>query len=138
MLLRAQDDEGDGDGMTDLQLRDEAMTIFLAGHETTANALTWTWYLLSQHPDVERLLHDELHSVLAGRAPTMVDVETLPYTGMVLAESLRLYPPAWVIGRGATEPHSFDGHEIRARSIVLVSPYRMHHDRRWYPDPFRF
>lgn len=138
MLLMAQDDEGDGGRMTDVQLRDEAMTIFLAGHETTANALTWTWYLLSQHAEVEARLHAELRDVLGGRLPTMADGESLPYTERVITESLRLYPPAWIIGRRATADHRFDGLVIEAGSLVLVSPYLIHHDERWYPDPFRF
>ncbi|HYE64610.1 MAG TPA: cytochrome P450 [Pyrinomonadaceae bacterium] len=99
MLLLAQDEEGDSGGMTDLQVRDEALTIFLAGHETTANALTWTWYLLSQHPEVEARLHAELDAVLGSRLPTTSDVAQLRYTEMVLAESMRLYPPAWTVGR---------------------------------------
>lgn len=98
MLLLAQDEEGDRSGMTDLQVRDEAMTLFLAGHETTANALTWTWYLLSQHPSVEKRLHEELNTVLGSRLPTVEDLEQLSYTRMVLTEAMRLYPPAWVVG----------------------------------------
>src|SRR4029079_11423962 len=103
MLLLAQDTEGDGTGMSDTQLRDEARTIFLAGHETTANALTWTWYLLSQHPDVEARLHAELDSALGGRRPAFEDLPNLPYTRMILSESMRLYPPAWAIGRRALQ-----------------------------------
>jgi cytochrome P450 len=99
MLLRARDEEGDGGGMTDRQVRDEAMTIFLAGHETTSVALTWTWYLLSQHPAVEGRLHAELDEVLDGRPPTIDDLPRLPVTERVLTESMRLYPPAWVLGR---------------------------------------
>ncbi|HVG35953.1 MAG TPA: cytochrome P450, partial [Pyrinomonadaceae bacterium] len=100
MLLDARDEEGDGAGMTDRQVRDEALTIFLAGHETTANAMTWTWYLLSEHPEVEAKLHEEIGSVLTdGRPPTFADFPQLRYTEMVLAESMRLYPPAWAIGR---------------------------------------
>ncbi|HEX8098025.1 MAG TPA: cytochrome P450, partial [Pyrinomonadaceae bacterium] len=95
MLLLARDEEGPGGGMTDEQVRDEALTLFLAGHETTANALTWTWYLLSQHKEVEDRLHAELADVLNGRLPTTEDVAQLQYTEMVLAESMRLYPPAW-------------------------------------------
>jgi len=99
MLMAAQDDEGDGGMMTDAQLRDEAMTLFVAGHETTANALTWTWYLLSQHRDVEARMHAEIDSVLAARIPAADDVAKLRYTEMVFAESMRLYPPAWTLGR---------------------------------------
>ena len=138
MLLLAQDTEGDGGGMTDLQLRDEAMTIFLAGHETTANALTWTWYLLSEHPDVEARFHAEIDSALGSRLPTVDDMAVLAYTRMVLAESMRLYPPAWILGRRALGPFEANGYEIPARSIVLMSQYVTHRDARWFPDPERF
>ncbi len=138
MLLLAQDTEGDGGSMTDEQLRDEAMTIFLAGHETTANALTWTWYLLSQHPEVEARMHEEIEAVLGAKLPTSDDVPQLRYTEMVLAEAMRLYPPAWIIGRMALEDHEIDGRKIPARSLVMMSQYVTHHDSRWYPEPFRF
>jgi cytochrome P450 len=138
MLLLAQDTEGDGGRMTDLQLRDEAMTLFLAGHETTANALTWTWYLLSQHPDVEARLHAEIDSALGERLPSADDLGALPYTRMVLAESMRLYPPAWIVGRRAIGPFEANGYTIPARSIVLMCQYTMHRDARWFPDPERF
>jgi cytochrome P450 len=143
MLLTAQDapehaGAGDDGRMSDLQLRDEAMTIFLAGHETTANALTWTLYLLSQHPEVERRLHAELDAALAGRLPAAADLPALPYTRMVLAESMRLFPPAYVIGRRALEDYSLGGYHVPARSIVLVSQHLNHRDPRWWPDPERF
>lgn len=139
MLLHARDEEGDGRGMTDKQVRDEALTIFLAGHETTANAMTWTWYLLSENPDVEAKLHAEIDSVLAsGRPPTFEDVAQLRYTEMVLAESMRLYPPAWAIGRLSINEHEIAGYTMPPRSLVLVSPYVMHHDARYFPDPERF
>jgi len=138
MLLVAQDTEGDGRGMSDLQLRDEAMTIFLAGHETTANALTWTWYLLSQHPDVEARLHAEVDAALGGRLATVDDLGALPYTRMVLAESMRLYPPAWIVGRRAVAPFDVNGYTVPARSIVLACQYTMHRDPRWFPAPDRF
>ena len=138
MLLAARDEEGDGGGMTDLQLRDEALTLFLAGHETTANALSWTWHLLAQHPDVEQTLHAELAAALAGRAPTADDLPRLPYTRAVLAESMRLYPPAWTIGREPKEDFDSGGYRVRAGTIVLVSPWLMHRDPRWWPDPLRF
>jgi cytochrome P450 len=138
MLLMATDDEHDGGGMMDEQLRDEAMTIFLAGHETTANALTWTWYLLSQHPEVEHRLHAELDTVLGGRLPSAEDLPALRYTEMVLSESLRLYPPAWVMGRRTIEPHQLGGYPIPEGGTLLMSQYLMHHDPRWYPDPYRF
>ena len=138
MLLLAQDTEGDGGGMSNLQLRDEAMTIFLAGHETTANALTWTWYLLSQHPDVERRMHAEIDTALGGRLPTADDLAALPYTRMVLAESMRLYPPAWILGRRALAPFEVNGFTIPARSIILASQYTIHRDARWFPSPDAF
>jgi cytochrome P450 len=138
MLLLAQDTEGDGGGMTDLQLRDEAMTLFLAGHETTANALTWTWYLLSQHPAVEARLHAEVDAALGGRLPAADDLGALPYTRMVLAESMRLYPPAWILGRRAVAPFEAGGYEIPTRSIVLMSQFVTHRDARWFPDPEQF
>jgi cytochrome P450 len=138
MLLLAQDEEGDGTGMTNEQLRDEAMTIFLAGHETTANALTWTWYLLSQHPDVEARMHAEIDSVLNGNLPTAEDVARLRYTEMVFAEAMRLYPPAWLIGRRALNDYQADKYTLPARSIILMSPYVMQHDARYFPDPFKF
>ena len=138
MLLLATDAEGDGSGMTDRQLRDEAMTIFLAGHETTANAMSWTWYLLSQHPEVEARLHDEIDSVLAGKLPAADDFKRLAYTEMVLAEAMRLYPPAWAIGRRAINECQIGDFTIPARAIILMSPYAMHRDPRYYPDPTRF
>jgi cytochrome P450 len=138
MLLMAQDEEGDGCSMTDVQLRDEAMTLFVAGHETTANALTWTWYLLSQHPEVEAKLHQEIDAVLDGRLPTADDVSRLRYTEMVFAESMRLYPPAWTMGRRVLVDYDVGGYVVPANSIVLVSQWVMHHDPRFYADPFKF
>jgi cytochrome P450 len=138
MLLAARDEEGDGGAMTDLQLRDEVLTLFLAGHETTATALSWTWHLLAQHPDVEAKLHAELGATLAGRAPAADDLPRLPYTRAVLAESMRLYPPAWTIGREPKEEFEAGGYRIRAGTVVLVSPWLMHRDPRWWPDPLRF
>jgi cytochrome P450 len=135
MLLSAQDEGG---GMSDQLVRDEAMTIFLAGHETTANALTWTWYLLSQHPDVEARLHREVDDVLGSRLPGIRDLARLPYTEMVVSESIRRYPPAWILGRMAVRPHRVGRYTIPEGAIALVSPYLVHHDPRWYPDPFRF
>ena len=138
MLLLAQDQEGDGGRMTDTQLRDEAMTIFLAGHETTANALTWTWYLLSQNPDVEAKLHAEIDQVLGERLPAVEDVARLRYTEMVLAESMRLYPPAWAVGRMALHDCEIGGYVVRRRSLVLMSQYVMHRDARYFSNPLRF
>jgi cytochrome P450 len=137
MLLLAQDTEGDGGGMTDTQVRDEAMTIFLAGHETTANALSWTWYLLSQHPGIEARFHREIDA-LGDRVPAPEDMPLLPYTRMILAESMRLYPPAWAVGRRAINEFEAGGYRIPARSMVVMSQYIMHRDARFHPDPTRF
>ncbi len=139
MLLLAQDEEGDGGRMTDEQLRDEVMTIFLAGHETTANALAWTWYLLAQHPEVETKLHAEIDAVLEnGRRPTVADLPRLRYTEMVLAESMRLYPPAWTIGRLALKDFRAGEYVVPAGSLVLLSQFVTHRDPRFFPDPTRF
>lgn len=138
MLLLATDTEGDGSGMSDLQLRDEAITIFLAGHETTANALAWTWHLLARNPEVERALHHELDTVLAGRTPAPADYPRLPYTEMVLAESMRLFPPAWGIGRYALEDVQIGEWHVPKRGLVLVSQWVTHRDARFWPDPDRF
>ena len=142
MLLLAHDTEGDGSGMTDTQLRDEAMTIFLAGHETTANALTWSLYLLSRHPEVEARLHAEVDAALgagpAARLPTADDMAALPYTRMVLAEAMRLYPPAWIIGRRAIDAYPIRDWVLPPRTIVLVSQYVTHRDARFWPDAARF
>jgi cytochrome P450 len=135
LLLQARED---GAGMTDTQIRDEAITLFLAGHETTSNALTWTWYLLSQHPEAEAALHRELDGVLAGRAPTIDDLPRLPVTEAVLSESMRLYPPAWAIGRRTIADLEAGGFAIPRGSVVVVSPWLLHHDVRWWPEPARF
>jgi cytochrome P450 len=137
MLLLAQDSEGDGGGMSDRQLRDEAMTLLLAGHETTANLLSWTWYLLSQHPDVEAALQAEVDAVRAERLGAD-DLARLPFTRAVLTESMRLFPPAWIIGRRAMEPYRMGDHELPARTIVLTSQWVVHRDPRWWPDADRF
>lgn len=136
MLIAAQDE--DRAAMTDRQVRDEAMTLFLAGHETTANALTWTWYLLGGASDVEARLHEEVDRVLQGRAPTMADIAALPFVERVVTESMRLFPPAWIIGRRAIEPYPIAGYVAPARALMLMSPYVVHRDARFYPDPGRF
>ncbi len=138
MLLLAQDSEGDHRGMTDRQLRDESMTLFLAGHETTANALAWTAYLLALNPAADAELHRELDAVLAGRSPSPDDYPRLRYTEMVLAESMRLYPPAWGIGRMATEDLEIAGVPLAKNTIALVSQWVTHRDARFWPDPLRF
>jgi cytochrome P450 len=137
MLMLAQD-EDDGGTMTDKQVRDEVLTLFLAGHETTANALTFTWYLLSQNPDAERRLHEELDSVLGDDPPSFDNLRELKYTESVFAESMRLYPPAWAIGRHSLEDHNFGGYEVPKGSLVLASPFVMHRDKRFWDDPDEF
>ena len=139
MLLFAVDEEGDRTGMTNEQLRDEVMTLFLAGHETTANLLTWTFHLLAENPEAEDALHAELDAVLeGGRTPTVEDLQALRYTEMVVAETMRLYPPAWAIGRLAIADHEVGGYRIPKGALVLVSPYVMHRDPRFFPEPQRF
>lgn len=138
MLLEARDAEGDGSGMTDKQVRDEALVLFLAGHETTANALTWTFYLLSRHPEAAERLHAELDAALGGRAPRLEDFERLHYLRMVAEESMRLYPPAYAIDRELLEPLEVGGYTIPAGKTCFVSPWVLHHDPRFYPDPYAF
>ncbi len=137
MLLLAQDEDDQGH-MTDKQVRDEALTLLIAGHETTANALTWTWYLLSQNPQAEARMHEELNRVLRGRVPAFEDVPRLPYTTGVFSESLRLFPPAWAIGRRAKTEYTIGEYTIPAKSILLMSPWVVHRDPRWWPEPERF
>ncbi|MDB5357168.1 MAG: Cytochrome [Phycisphaerales bacterium] len=138
VMLRARDTEGDNGGMSQSLLRDESYTIFAAGHETTANALTFALYLLGRNPAAEAALHAELESVLGGRSPTVEDVEKLPYTRMVIAETMRLYPPAWALGREATKDVEIGGWMVPAGSVILVSQWVTHRDPRWYPEPEKF
>jgi cytochrome P450 len=139
LLLRARDEEVDeGSGMTDRQVRDEAMTIFLAGHETTSVALTWTWYLLSEHPEAEARLHAELDEVLGGAAPSVDQLPRLPYTEAVLMESMRLYPPAYVLGRSPLEDLELGGYPVPKGATVLTSQWVVHRDPRWFEDPLEF
>jgi cytochrome P450 len=135
MLLLAKDEEGDGQGLTDRQIRDEVVTIFLAGHETTASALTWSWELLAQHPEAEGRLHAEIDEVLGDRLPTPNDLPRLPYTSGVFAEALRLYPTAAMIFRRALEDHAVGDYVIPKGGIVILSQYVMHRDCRFYPNP---
>jgi cytochrome P450 len=140
MLLAARDDDAEGDGrwLTADELRDQVLTLFLAGYETVANALTWTWLLLGQNPEVESRLHRELDAALAGRLPTLEDLPHLEYTAMVLAESMRLYPPAWAMGREVLEDVSIGPYRLRKGTMVFFSQYIVHRDARWFPDPLRF
>ena len=131
MLLEARDEET-GESMSDRQLRDEVMTIFLAGHETTANALSWTWYLLARHPEAEVRLLEELGEVLGGCAPTVGDLPRLRYTDMVVKESMRLYPPAWAFGRETVEDCEIGGYHVPAGTQLVMSQWVMHRDPRYY------
>jgi cytochrome P450 len=139
-LLQAQDEEAGIGRMTDQQLRDEVMTIFLAGHETTANALTWTFYLLSEHPTIERKLQQELDSIFGSNRTTITidDVPRLEYTQKILTESMRLYPPAWALGRQAIDDYKVGGYTIPKGSIILMSQYVMHRNPLYYPEPDRY
>ena len=136
MLLSARDESGGQ--MSDQQVRDEAMTLFLAGHETTAIALSWTWYLLSHHPAVRDRLHDELNQVLAGRLPTAADVPQLRYTEAVVSEAMRLYPPAWIMTRQAMQDCEIGGRRVRKGTVLLMSQWVMHHDPRFFAEPDAF
>lgn len=137
LLLQARDKD-DGGGMTDLQLRDEAMTLFLAGHETTAALLSWTWYLLAQHPEAEAKLLAELESVLGGRAPAVADLPRLRFTEQVLLESMRLYPPAYGFGRVARVDLEIGGYRIPRGTTVILCPWTTHRDGRWFEQPQEF
>ena len=135
-LLQVQDE--DGSRMNDRQLRDETITLFLAGHETTASTLSWTWWLLAQNPAVEKRFHEELHGVLGGRAPTMDDLPRLTYLGHVLTESLRLYPPAWGMARLAEEEHEIAGYPVKPGYGVAFAQWVVHRDARWFDAPLEF
>ncbi len=134
MLVDAQDAD-DGTRMTARQVRDEVMTLFLAGHETTAVALSWTWYLLARHPDVEARLTDELRTVLEGRAPTVADLPRLRYADMVVTESMRLYPPAYGLGRQAARATEISGQAVARGDILVVPTYVVQRDARWFEEP---
>jgi cytochrome P450 len=133
--LLASVDTDDGSRMSDQQLRDEMMTLFLAGHETTANALTWTWYLLAQHPDVENRLSEEICSALPERTPTVADFPNLPYSEMVIREAMRLYPPAPGFTREPLDNVNLGGYQVPKGSLIIVSTYALHRDPRFFPDP---
>ena len=137
ILLHAQDAD-DGSRMTDRQLRDEVMTLFLAGHETTAVALTWTWHLLAQHPDADARLAAELRAVLGGRPPTVSDLPALRYADMVVTESMRLYPPAYGLSRQAIRPTEAGGHPLAAGEVFIAPTWVVHRDPRWYDAPEAF
>ncbi|MGE7273952.1 cytochrome P450 [Brevibacillus panacihumi] len=137
MLLAARD-EDDGQGMTDEQVRDEVMTIFVAGHETTANTMSWIFYLLATHPEAEQKLHDELKSVLGGRLPTVEDIPNLTYVNLIISETLRLYPAAWTINREVVEPVEIGGHTYEPGDTLMMSQYVMHRQEKYFEDPDEF
>jgi cytochrome P450 len=136
-LIEARDEQTGG-GMTAQEVRDHVITIFMAGHETTAMAMTWTWYLLSQHPAEEAKLHAELAAVLGGRAPNSEDLSKLTYTRMVIEESMRLYPPVHTIGREALADDTLAGRRVPKGSAVLIAPWVLHRHRKLWHDPGRF
>lgn len=137
MLMQARDEET-GNQMDDKQLRDEVATLMLAGHETTANALSWTWMLLSDHPDVRTKLQNELQEVLDGRAPTVADLPRLNYTNMVVKEAMRLYPPVSLFGREASEDCTIGDYTVPAGTIVMISQWVMHRNPKYFNNPEAF
>jgi cytochrome P450 len=136
LLLLAEDE--DGERMSDEQARDEIVTMFFAGHETSANALTWAWILLAQHPDIEARMHEELDAVLDGRRPTAADYRSLELTSAVMKEALRLFPPAFTFQRVCVEETSLGGYRIPAGTDVSLVPYATHRDARFFTAPGRF
>jgi cytochrome P450 len=136
ILLEARHE--DGSWMTDRQLRDEAMTLFLAGHDTTALTLSWGWYLLAQNPDVYDAHQAEVCGVLGGRSPTAADLPRLPYTQQVVLEIMRLYPAAYMLGRQAVAACELGGYHLPAKATVLMSQWLLHRDGRWFDEPERF
>ncbi|MBI2801776.1 MAG: cytochrome P450 [Gammaproteobacteria bacterium] len=142
-LIDARDEEGDRAGLSDKEIRDQLVTFFIAGHETTSHALTWIFYLLSQHPDITAKLNDEIERVLRGRPPRFEDFDALPYTEQIVKESMRLYPPVFAIARKAIADSHIGGYFVPAGSEVGIWTYMAHHDPRWFPrpevfDPARF
>lgn len=136
-MLNAQD-EDDKKGMSDLQIKDETVTLFMAGHETTANLLAWTFYLISQNPRVEAKIVEEINRVTGDKLPTFEDIHNFTYLRKVLTESMRIYPPAWLMGRINTEDHVLDGYNIPKGTVILVSQFVMHRDARFYKSPLKF
>jgi cytochrome P450 len=139
MLLAAEDAENPQKRLTDTEIRDQALTLFIAGHETTANALAWTWHLLAQHDAVRVKMKAEIDAVLGpDRAPTLDDTQRLPYTTAVMSEAMRLYPPVWVVGRRAIEDVQIGEYLVPRRTIVIMSQYILHNDPRWWADATEF
>lgn len=137
LLINARD-ESDGQPLSNQQLRDEVMTMFLAGHETTANTLSWTWYLLGQYPQEQQRVQDEVDRVLAGRLPTTADIPQLKLCDRVIREAMRLFPPAFVVGRRCEHDCTIGEHFIPAMTNVLMSQWVVHRDERWFPEPHEF
>jgi cytochrome P450 len=137
-LLQVRDEETGSSALTDEEIRDEVMTMLVAGHETSAHALTWTWYLLSQHPESERKLLAELDVKLQGRLPAVEDLESMPYHRMVLSEAMRLYPPVWIVARRNPNPWSLGNYIFPSGSFIFVSQYLIQRDPRFFSDPERF
>ncbi len=136
LLLKARDDEGQG--LSDEQIRDEAVTIFLAGHETTALALSYTPMLLAQHPEIQQRACAEVDAMLGGRAATVADMSRLKFVDAVVSESMRLYPPAYMVARETTEPYVIGGYKLRKGDKVWLSPWGVQRDARWFDEPTRF
>jgi cytochrome P450 len=139
MLLAAEDAENPQKRLTDVEVRDQAMTLFLAGHETTANALAWTWHLLTQHDEVRAKMKAEIDAVLGpDRLPGLDDAARLPYTTAVFSEAMRIFPPVWVVGRRALEDVTIGDYEVPRRTIVITSQYLIHRDERHWPNAMEF
>jgi cytochrome P450 len=137
-LLMAARDEETGEGLSDKELRDQAITIIGAGYETTTQALAWTWYLLAKHPEIENKLHAEISEVLGGRTPTFDHLPKLKYTLMVFQEAMRLYPPIWMISRAASEADEIGGYRVPANSEILLLPYITHRNPKYWDNPEEF
>ena len=137
-MLLAMRDEETGEGMTDQQARDEVVTIFFAGHETTAASLAWAFYLISEHPEIEERVRDEVTTVLNGRIPTVADLPKLAYTQRVIQEVLRLYPAAYLFAREAVTEDVIDGYPIPPKTLIFITPFITHRDPNYWPDPERF
>jgi len=138
MLLEAVDTEDSTGRMSDQQVHDECLTIMLAGHETTANALSFALWLMAKHPEMQTRVHDEAREVLGDRAATADDYARLPYATQLFSETLRLYPPVWVIARTCVQPYEIAGYAIPKGAILVASQFVIHRDPRFYSDPLRF
>ena len=137
-MLQMRDERTSRPSMTTTELRDQIVTFISAGHETVGNGLTWTWHLLAKHPEIEAELHAELDNVLGGRVPNAGDVPRLKFVEAILKESMRLYPPVWVVARRTAADFPLGDYIIRAGSYLQLSPYVTHRDARYFPDPERF